>query len=273
MAELTDEILMAFADGRLDKDTRARVEALLHQDAEARRRVEIFRATGAPIADLFRKTLEEPVPSHLVHFVRFYGGERPASARAETPVETLRSRGDGLWREALKTLTPLREGFSWRLAAATTAALVLGAGSGWLLHGNSVEIGGGQNASLDRGQIFAMGQFQQMLEKAPSGWAIRLSGSLHELTVARVSLTFKNKQGGYCREYELATPGAGQFTGLACRQSNGKWTLHVHVSEAIRGTPAEGVRADALEPIVNGMIEGNSFGKKEEAAVLANGWR
>ena len=69
MANLSDETLMAFADGELAPGERARVEAALVADATGRARLEIFIVTGRSLADQFRKPLIEPVPRRLVDLV------------------------------------------------------------------------------------------------------------------------------------------------------------------------------------------------------------
>ena len=45
-AALTDETLMAFADGELQGDERQRVEEALEQDASLRARLQVFERTG-----------------------------------------------------------------------------------------------------------------------------------------------------------------------------------------------------------------------------------
>ena len=74
MAEVTDELLMAYADAddALSPLQRAKVEAFLQAHPSARRRIEIFRATGAPLSRLYGRPMAEPVPAHLKDFVLNY---------------------------------------------------------------------------------------------------------------------------------------------------------------------------------------------------------
>jgi len=97
--------------------------------------------------------------------------------------------------------------------------------------------------------------------------------------VVRAILTFKSKGGGFCREYETETAKGNRFAGLACREPGGEWSIQVHVAEAAAahnaGTSpsAGGPHEEALDPIVDGMIAGIAFGKDEENAAIASGWK
>ena len=77
MGDRNDELLMAYGDGELGPDDRVRVETLLANDPESRTHLDIFRATGAPLAVLFGKPMLEPIPAHLVAFVLNYECGKP----------------------------------------------------------------------------------------------------------------------------------------------------------------------------------------------------
>ncbi len=274
-----DEILMAYADGALNDETRARVETVLQRDPESLRRVEIFRATGTPLSQLFRKPMLEPVPSHLTEFVLNYGKEGAAPAKAKRAGPSLaRLMPQADWRKLKRwvALENLTRPVIWQLAAASAAALVIGAGAGWMLHGGSSDDSVGL-AAFTKGQVFATGALQQVLETVPSGQEARIDGKRRDGTVMRASLTFKSKGGNFCREYEVAEAHAGKFAGLACREADGKWALKVHVAEASarfgpNAIPADSTR-EALDKIVDGMMEGIALGKGEEEAVMSKGWK
>ena len=55
MAEISDELLMAYADGALDPSVRAIVEAALREDPRYREKVEKFRATRDPVRAAFQQ--------------------------------------------------------------------------------------------------------------------------------------------------------------------------------------------------------------------------
>lgn len=286
MAALTDEILMAYADGILDNDAQAWVETQLPTDEESRRRVEIFRATGTRLAQLYSKPMLEPVPSHLVDFVLQYGKDSTASTKPPRskaiPIawhEKLISRRT--WEKAFSRAgweKRLPKAVTWQLAVASAATLFIGASAGWMLHGS----GGAEGSRLtafQHGQIYAEGDLAYVLETMPSNSPSRIGGGAQDSTVVRASLTFKSRGGGFCREYETETANGNRFAGLACREPSGKWAIQVHVAETA-GTPNTGTspaagsaHEEALDPIVDRMIAGIAFGKNEENAAIASGWK
>jgi len=273
VAAIPDEILMAYADGALDKEARARVEAVLFQDADARRRVEIFRFTGASLSEPFKPVMEEAVPLRLVNFVLDYAKRKPDPAKrlAKKP---------STW---ISWLTPQNQAGGWQFAAASVAVLAVGAGAGWVLRGEFVPSPDRQElAALSGGQILAKGPLQQILEAAPSNREVRVGGWLQDSTVVRVDLTFRNTSGSYCREYQMAVPAAGDFTGLACRTGQGQWTIQVHTGGGgLAGTaqPAPAGRAQGvdpakiLDPVIDRIMAGDALSKTEEEAAIAKGWQ
>ncbi len=285
MAVLNDEVLMAYADSALDSDIRARVEAILLMDAEARRRLEVFRATGGRLAQLYQRPMLEPVPAHLVDFVLGYGQNGATPLKQRGFMATL-----GAWRSQLTTGATweklgqraswniISQGITWQLAAASAAALLIGVSAGYTLRGSGGDGSAeGQNLAVFKdGQIFAGGTLRRVLETMPSGQEARVAGGAQDSTVVRASLTFKSKAGGFCREYEVESVSSGQFSGLACREGHGAWALEAHVAEAPATPGAESSPAGhgaLLDPIVTGMMEGIAFGKKEEGAAITGGWK
>ena len=280
MAEVTDEMLMAYADGALSPLARAKIEAFLHGDPEGRRRVEMFRATGAPLSQLYGRPMAEQVPAYLKEFVLNYPLE------AETPKAQLQKAGPTRWLDGLKEGTRhftsnLAEWLGspapatrWQLAAASAALLALGVGAGAFLHGDSSS---GDLVAFNDGHIYASGPLNEVLEKGLSRRDKRIGGVRGEGVTMRASLTFKSKQNTYCREYEIATPGDGGFVGLGCRGSDGKWALEMHLpaSSSAKGGVKTAAAADnaALDAIVDRMIDGDAFGEQQETAAISRGWK
>lgn len=279
MAAFTDEILMAYADGALDAGTRAQIAAALKADAGARARVAMFRATGKELSSLYEGVLREPVPGHLIEFVMDYGKGREESPalKSKTPaasslgrafVPARRPRLPSLWAALADRLIP--QGAGWQLVAASAAALTVGMSAGFLLRG---EGGSGPSlAVLRQGQLLASGALKHVLESLPSNEE-RAAGSTQGSVAVRAVLTFRTKEGGYCREYEMA--GAeGQFQGLACRQAGGQWAVEAHVAQgaAAKGTHAV-AHGEVLDKIAESRMEGDAFGQSEEKAALKRGWK
>lgn len=290
MAALTDEILMEYADGVLDGETRARIEALLLNDKESRRRVEIFRATGAALSPLYGKPMHEPAPARLVDFVLQFNTESVSPAKPRMARDVLMA-----WREKLMARRTWEQAFSrpewekrlppavkWQLLAASAAALIVAAGAGWMLHGSSGP-GPDRLTAFRHGKIYAEGALAYVLETMPSNRPSRVEGGTQDSTVVQAVLTFKSKGGGFCREYETETAKGKRFAGLACREQGGEWAIQVHVAEAAAAHNTEtgpaghgepgGPHEEALDPVVDSMIAGIAFGKEEEIATIAGGWK
>jgi hypothetical protein len=278
VAAFTDEILMAYADGALDAEARARIAAALKADPEARARVLMFRATGRELSSLYEGVLREPVPAPLIEFVMNHGQGReagPAPKSASFAASSLRHasaaprrpRRPSPWAGFKERLIP--QGAGWQLAAAASVAVIAGAGAGLLLRGDS---GLGPNlATLRPGQVLSSGVLHHVLESLPSNEE-RAAGSTKGATAVRAVLTFRTKDGGYCREYEVAGP-QGQFQGLACRQAGGHWTVEAQAAQgaAAAGTHAAG-QSEALDRVAESRMEGDAFGESEEKAAIQRGW-
>ena len=67
---VSDETLMAFADGEVDPATRAIVEAAMRDDPEVRRRVAHHQALREVVKGAFAAVIDEPVPQRLIAAAR-----------------------------------------------------------------------------------------------------------------------------------------------------------------------------------------------------------
>ena len=281
MAKVTDEMLMAYADGALSAFARAKIEAYLLSDPEARGRVEMFRATGAPLSTLYGRPMSEPVPAYLKEFILNYPLDQKAPAATQ-----LSDKGRAGWFDAFEHKARLFAGglghwlakpspaMRWQLAAASAALVALGVGAGALLSGGGTS---GDLVAFHDGHIYASGALSDVLERELSGHEARIGGVRGEAVSMRASLTFKNKQHTYCREYEIATPSDGGFVGLGCRGHDGKWALELHVpstNSAKSGMKIAGGGVNtSLDAMVDRMIDGDAFDIAQEAQAVRNGWK
>ena len=307
MARLTDETLMAYADGALNALARAKVEAVLQIDMEARRRLEAFRATGHRLSTLYGKPMAEPVPAYLRDFVLNFPVEERAAfpeapAAAAKPhtrklVERLSAlslkakRGapdivGSLRRLSLKA-KPVAEGVSawladrvspaarWQLGAVSAATIAVSLGLGWLAHDNvqpSILV------SFEDGRVYASGTLHRVLEETPSTEETRIAGlRASDAVTMRANLTFKTKQGAWCREYEISAEHSGKYAGLGCREADGRWALEVNVPagsikrQQLHPTPA--AHTVELDAFVTSVMSGDALGREKEAAAIAGGWK
>jgi hypothetical protein len=270
VAELSDEILMAYVDRQLGFEDHMRVEAAVARDPDLRARVEIFRATGAPLAKIFEKPMVEPVPAWLTDMVLNYEpGDHPQKAR-----KPARNRFDFLrWWQGLFPELP-----RWQMAAAGIAILLAGVGVGSMLDRTNIPAGGQRLVMLDKGRLIAEGAFDDVLETTPSMQEMRIGGVGRDAIIMRVVLTFKSKDTSYCREFEVSSGAAGNQAGVACRTGSGRWAIEAYVPSRGGTRPAEEtqpsirISENVIDSIVSKIMDGDAFDGKDEAAVLKKNW-
>ena len=91
--ELSDETLVAFADGELDAASASAVKAAAASDPALAKRLEIFVVTRGKLRDSLGPVAKEPVPDRLTQFVMTggvtagtgSGHARPDAARRVAP--------------------------------------------------------------------------------------------------------------------------------------------------------------------------------------------
>ena len=107
------EIINAYLDGELDAATADRVEAYLASDPAARERYQAYQAQNEALQRYYAPVLDEPVPDHLL-------------ATVQSPGETT--------NQARPRMHPL-----FSLAMASSLAMAIGLGAGWMLRGDLYE--------------------------------------------------------------------------------------------------------------------------------------
>jgi anti-sigma factor RsiW len=248
---ISDEILMAYADGELDAATRASVEAAMQEDPEIRKRVAHHRALRETMRGAFSAVLDEPVPDRLIQAARGQSTE-PKSAVVDL----------SLAREARdqKNLTAPRR---WQ-PAAMAASLLLGLGLGFLAwHGRGgtlIKAGAG-------GSLVASAALAQALSN-------QLSDDHAQVSVAVAGLSFRDKSGDYCRTFSLTGSAAG--SGLACHEG-AEWRI-----KALAQSPpaansgnfrtAGSEDSPVIRAAVEGTIDGEALDHAGEIAARDAGW-
>ena len=278
MGQVTDEILMAYADGELSPEEKDALEALLTRDATLRMRLAPFVVTRREIASTFEPTLEEPVPEHLVAAVL----RAPVPAR--TPVAPSPAIENWIARAVAAIGTTLfPHGASFATAASVAVLVSTGAVlGGWLAGPSAPTEEAGLIATTGSG-LTASGTLARALESTPSGAA-----SATDARGAAVVPVMSFRQAGsdgICREYRVRNAaGEPDYAGLACRADDGVWRVAVHV-ETPKATAAQtqaggtsyqtatGPNAPAVDAVADTLISGDALGRDEEKALLENGWR
>ena len=154
----SDESLVAYLDGELAGEERARIEAWLDADPAARDRLLALAESARLVRNAFAAIVNEPVPERLI-----------AAARGETPMPAAEAEVIRLRPAAAK----LASVSSWRrhvqlAAAAGLFGLLVGAGAGYLGNGILAPSGGpgarpAETVALDNWLDNAAGDYKLMV--------------------------------------------------------------------------------------------------------------
>lgn len=250
---ISDELLMAYADGELDAperaSDRATVEAAIKAEPDVARRVEQHRALRRRLNTTFDRVLDEPVPDRLIAVVR---GARPAAPVAD--LENARA----------KRAAP-RARFSLPQWAAMAASVIVG-----------VLVGHFALTSREPGQITS--QNGQLVAQADLANALsnQLAGDQSPTAPVQIGTSFKSKSGHYCRTFVLHN--GDPMGGLACR--NGAiWNINALARAEPAPDTTGGYRQassempDVIRAQVESQIVGDPLDSSGEAQAKANDWK
>jgi anti-sigma factor RsiW len=203
--KLSDETLMAYADGELDEETRRAVETAIENDPEIARQIERHRNVRRQLSDAFGGVLEEPVPDRLI--------EAAKSAPAPSSIADL-SAAASAKRAAARRRWSLPE---W---SAIAASVLLGVIVGrTVLQSPESEL-----VATNDARLVAAGPLADALSNQVGG------APLSDSRVA-IAATFRSKAGAYCRAF--TTSAAEAFAGVACREAD-QWRVHTLTRSAPR---------------------------------------
>ena len=254
--QITEDLLMAYADGEVDAETRAAIEAAMVLDSTIRDRVETHRRLRGTLAGAFGSALTEPAPERLVAAAR---GESVARAAEIVDLAAVRAR-----KAAPKPAAPPRRAWvQWSaLAACLAIGVILARGLGTV--GSTALIG-------DRnGTLMAQGALSQALDQQITGAAAAPDQAV------RIGVSFRATDKVYCRTFQVVR-GDG-LAGLACRAPNG-WQVRVaavptsHDAGATAYRTAGSTIPAAVSATVDAIIDGSPLDARAEAAAKAKGWR
>ena len=280
MTEITDEMLMAYADGQASPADRATIETALARDQTLRPRIEAFLRTGAPLQAVFDPVLAARMPERLLRTVR----ETPMAGLRQAEVTPQKAGILGWLAARLKSGDEF--GSSGNLVMAGLTALVV-AGSGLAVlefgkrHAGEGLRPPGLLASTSRGAL-AAGDFAKGLETTASGETLKVVAKSGAAWTFESDFSFKTRDGGYCRQYALSyQDSAGRYAGVACRDDAGAWWLVVHERADGAGSKGQATRpaagptgelAERLKAAIDERIEGDVLVGKDETDVIRSGW-
>jgi len=270
---ISEETLMAFADGELDAAGRAAVEAAMREDPEVAKRVARHRALRNRLQVAFAEELAEPVPQRLLSAVR------DSSAVKASNVVNLREARAASARAAKARVAGQRAGAqqtedrtSWRQLGSIAAGVLLGLGIGYFSwrQGEAPIERGASGALVANGQLAAALSGQLAAEQA-GGSAVH------------INVSYLAKSGEYCRSFTLARAGAtsAATSGVACKDGQ-QWQIQA----LVQGTPVQAApesggdyrtAATAVPPVIlkliEGQIQGEPLDAAGESAVRRRGWQ
>lgn len=254
---ISDEMLMAYADGELDgaerAADRAKIEAAISSDPELARRVDNHRALRRKLSAAFDPVLDEPVPDRLI-----------AAVRSTATVSDL-SRARAAKAEGAGRAEKARAAWSWPQWGAMAASLVLGAIIGRVAL-KSPELS--PIVSHD-GHLVAQASLAEALSN-------QLTSTQPANAPVQIGTSFKNKAGTFCRTFVLHE--GDPVGGLACRAGD-EW--NVHTLARTQTTPGSdgGYRHASSEmpaPVlaaVESEISGDPLDSSGETQARSSGWK
>ena len=251
--EITDELLVAYVDDELDADQRAMVSSVLTGNPALCRRAEEMRLARDLLQEAFPLRADVTVPPEIDRAANRLA-EACASQRSPRPQRSLFQFGwkHGLVAGLLVCVAGLAGYAAWRGTGASTGTAV----TALMLIGPETPL-------------------HRVLESTPSAEVVNVPA---ESAAIRAVLTFRAKDGRFCREFEILAASGGS-TGIACREQ-GAWRAEVMLGTTVRPpngdyyTPASAESDEpAVSEVAERLMDGDPLGAVEEARVLASRWK
>jgi hypothetical protein len=235
--KFSPEILMAYADGELDAETRRAIEAEMAVDPQLAQEVERQRALRIEVGDAFAGVLAEPVPDRLLRATKKTG------AKAEQP----------------------RRQWSWPEWTSIAASLLIGVLGGRALLQQPDRGTGLIVAGVD-GRVIAGGALAQALSEQLSS---------QDGSGVDIGLSFRAKSGEYCRTFGARA--SNPVVGFACRDAEvWRIDMLSSAPRAESGGDYRMASTQLPPPIVQAIAErmqGEALDADEEAVARQHRWR
>lgn len=240
--KISDELLMAYADGELSPEQCAEVERALQQDVRLADQVARHRKLRQRLREAMAPGLDEAVPDRLRQALQA-SAAKPRSAVVDLDARRM----------------PARKSWGLHEWSAMAACLVAGVGLGlYLLNFDS----GG--VVMRDGVVLASRSLASALDE-------QLASAQNEADVVQIGLSFRDREGHYCRTFNLRQNSAA---GLACKQG-GSWRVELLAAGDASG--AEYRQAGSSTPtavlaLIERKIQGEPLDESAEAAARAGDW-
>lgn len=259
MSAVTQDELMAFADGELPEARMAAIAALLEHDAALQARLDAILANDDQIRGAFAEILDAPVPPELIAQIR---AAEPSASTSSASTSNVINLTDA--RTARRW-----PGGNWATGLSMAASLAVGllVGSQFLAGPGVNDAGSGAMVVAAADGPIAAPQLASVLFTLPSG----ATQPLDTLGQARMSISFQDGDGRLCRQFSVEGA-AGATDGAACLQA-GQWRIEAVGGRATDGS-SDGFRTasgEAAEPVlaaVDALIAGEPLDAAAEAKAL-----
>lgn len=242
--EITDEMLMAYADGALSDDQIADVDVAIARDPALMKRVDMFRGTMTHLAALGRAQSGD-LPDFIEDRIRALAAQSEPTTIVDL-AERRRQRQVPLWQVPL------------------AASLFLAIGiAGTLIAQRSVPTDGAdlRVAGLDQPAL------RTALGELPSGTRAPLPNGGEVLVIA----SFNDGEGTFCREVEFDPPTGRTIVSVACHEG-ADWDVRFAVAaaavDATGYAPASSL--ESLDAYLSASGAGAPMTTQEERAALDN---
>jgi len=241
---ITDEVLMAYADGELDPKARAEVESAMAADPQVARRVAEHKALRNTLRATYDPVLDEPIPGRLA-----------AAARAPRAGTT-------------SNVIPIRRRRQPRMPLPYWGAIAASFVVGVLVWHFGTQLYSPEAVVEHNGQLLASGTLERAL-------STQLVTDQQAQSPVQIGVSFRSKSGNYCRTFQLHA--GDKLAGLACRDQ-GNWQLEVLARNAASpgGHPEFRPAGSSLPPAIaralDEAIDGEPLDAQGEARAKASEW-
>jgi hypothetical protein len=254
-----DEILSAYLDEELSLDDARRLKDRLAREPALALRLEEMQSANLAARGVFEAADDLPLPQSVLDLLNENGADNPRAGSDEGNVARFPARG-------------LQRYFQAPVALAASVALAAGFLAGDVLH-RTQDADAPVAPSFYADAIPQGSELHDFLETGASGTARVLPSGAS----GRLMLTFENRDGDWCRQFELAQE-TGSMQALACR-GNDAWHVEAlaYAAPVPTGSHYQAAASGSLPALDTAVDEqigtGAALGSEEESLLISNGWR
>ncbi len=262
MNKLTDEILMAYVDGELEKKQIDDIRMAVKADPDLRMRVKKFQDSRTMLQGLYDAPLHEPVPERLLQTARGCNNETVTSFAPERPEKTNIIN----WFSNLFRLPILQPAY----VMMALCFLTIGICTGHFMTDN--------RQPKQYSFFLDSNDFNLGLEKTVSGQSFYLDN--RQVKITPVS-TFVDKTQRYCRQYEVVMDNNQVSSGVAFRDTSGRWKTMIYTTAQKSHGPSTFNKTnylpagadDVIDDFISELMSSPPMGLEQETKLIDQHWK